>query len=295
MSSAFCSRCILWFIDNRELEHHLDHATQHQFHCRPCNRDFVSRLAQLEHWQKNPSHKHTYCKACKQIFGTSDKLIEHYATAAAHKNTYDARCNSHFGTLEAKLQHKHATPERHHICLSCHFDFATGAALTEHCKNAHKGMEDGKHETSLPTSEPRLRCQNTSFEQNVCQHCRIDFATPNELLEHWRTSEVHMYTFDRFCLINFPNPQMLLSHMKENPHKHHMCLPCAFDYRSDEELREHLKTAEVHKDSFCSKCELDLGSASNLKLVRSAARVILMSHWQYSACQKPQPKALDLP
>ena len=131
-----------------------------------------------------------------------------------------------------------------------------------------------------------------SPEHNVCQPCNLGYTTLDQLQNHWGTTEVHSYTYDTFCQINFANPQLLLSHKKVTPDEHHICLPCALDYRTNEELKSHMRTAEAHKDSFCSTCKLDFGSMSNLKLVGVAVKTRFRStltHVQHLPIHQPKP------
>ncbi len=269
MPEKYCKDCNRWFNSHEALEQHMKFSSKHLFRCEPCAREFFSKEARVAHWQKNISHLYTYCLRCQVNYATPEELNLHYINGAAHRNTYDARCNIHFANSQDMLRHKQATPATHFLCLPCGLDCATSAELTAHWQDSeiHEGQYDARCDCLFDTSDARIAHENASPKHNVCQQCRLDFQALYLLQEHWRTTEVHKYTYDNFCRVDFATPQLLLSHKKAGEGKHHVCEPCALDHRTIEELKDHLRTAEVHRGSFCSKCETDFDTASKLKVV----------------------------
>ena len=294
MPSNYCQDCDRWFSNHDALTQHLTTSSQHRFLCKPCDREFVNRAARTAHWEYNDLHTDTYCLDCKENYDTREDAFLHYTNSAAHKDTYDARCDKHFDNYQERLEHKKANPAVHHLCLPCDLDYTTSAELRIHWKQSerHKGLYDARCNILFDTEGSKTTHQIASAQHNSCEPCNLDYATLDQLRDHWRTTEVHSYTYDKFCQINFANPQILFSHKKVTPSKHHLCLPCALDFQTHGELKDHLKMAEIHKSSFCSTCEVDFGSASNLKLVCITVITqfrITLTNTQHVPIHRPKP------
>ena len=269
MSHPYCQNCDRGFSSYDALNQHLATSSLHRFLCKPCNREFVNEVARTAHWQENDIHMDTYCFTCDKNCDTAEDLIAHYTSTAVHKDIYDIQCNIDFENRQDRLEHMKANPAKHHLCTSCNLNYACSAELKAHWKQneLHNELYDARCNILFDTRGSKLTHQIASSKHNACQQCNLDFATLDQLRDHWRTTEVHSYTYDMFCQINFANPQLLFSHKKATPNKHHQCLPCALDFRTPEALKDHLRMAEIHTYSFCPICEIDFGSASNLKMV----------------------------
>ncbi len=258
-----------------------------------CNTNFDDVEAFVRHQKQNPK-RHHICKFCDIDFGPYEDLRIHWETADAHKDTYDRVCRINFDSVESYKRHQRDKPTKHFICLPCNSNHHSLERLRDHWNTTpeHKWTYDAVCKINFTDPAARL-CHSLKDppKHHMCLTCQLahnsveelkshelehdtylpgcESSTPGSSIYHRRTSEVGSNNHRRTSEVGediLEDQQAEKVYTGSTSDNHHE-RGCGREYLTEQSMKEHFRTSDFHKGSYCRTCDLDFGTESCLNEV----------------------------
>ncbi|KAH9849552.1 hypothetical protein C2E23DRAFT_932911 [Lenzites betulinus] len=126
-----CQHCNSAFLDQKQLDMHVNLAHPQTFKCVPCNRD-VALTDRQKHFKETVIHPK--CPMCGEGYLNDEELNSHLSSA--HLEFYCTPCKRQLGSKENLQTHYWASP-MHPQCAICEVGFVDDVACDMHMKISH--------------------------------------------------------------------------------------------------------------------------------------------------------------